>query len=484
MIERKKKLSARIGIFGVGHTTYWEQFDGLLDELMGYHKVLKEYILSCETGLELVDFGMNDCAETAYALVKQLKSSDLDLIFCNMLTYATSATWGIIAREIDIPIVLVALQPLKAMDYPRSSTYIQLCNDNVCSISEFIGVAIRMGKPPPPMIIGTLYEDEEARSEIAEWCRIARVLHDLKGARIAHVGHVLESMLDMHSDPTSFTAHFGVHVVQAEADDILLCLQNVTDEEEDRKKKQILSFFDTPDPVSDPVTVKLKDSDLEVASRVAVALEKFAEEKNLDGMAYYYEGLPDSEVRQLVTNFIVGNSMMCAAGFPMCGEFDLKTCIAMFIMDRLDIGGSFAEFHPVDFNEGFILVGHDGPHHINVANGKPVLRSLLKYHGKPGFGASVEFKLKEGPITMLGITSNYNGTFKFVIAEGISVEGPVPPTGNTNTRGFFKPDIKTFLQKWHQEGPTHHSALGIGCNAKTIKKIGDVLGIESVIVTD
>ena len=484
MIERKKKLSARIGIFGVGHTTYWEQFDGLLDELMGYHKVLKEYILSCETGLELVDFGMNDCAETAYALVKQLKSSDLDLIFCNMLTYATSATWGIIAREIDIPIVLVALQPLKAMDYPRSSTYIQLCNDNVCSISEFIGVAIRMGKPPPPMIIGTLYEDEEARSEIAEWCRIARVLHDLKGARIAHVGHVLESMLDMHSDPTSFTAHFGVHVVQAEADDILLCLQNVTDEEEDRKKKQILSFFDTPDPVSDPVTVKLKDSDLEVASRVAVALEKFAEEKNLDGMAYYYEGLPDSEVRQLVTNFIVGNSMMCAAGFPMCGEFDLKTCIAMFIMDRLDIGGSFAEFHPVDFNEGFILVGHDGPHHINVANGKPVLRSLLKYHGKPGFGASVEFKLKEGPITMLGITSNYNGTFKFVIAEGISVEGPVPPTGNTNTRGFFKPDIKTFLQKWHQEGPTHHFALGIGCNAKTIKKIGDVLGIESVIVTD
>jgi L-arabinose isomerase len=155
----------------------------------------------------------------------------------------------------------------------------------------------------------------------------------------------------------------------------------------------------------------------------------------------------------------------------------------MLIMDRLDIGGSFAEFHPIDFDEGFVLVGHDGPHHLNVAEGRPVLRSLLKYHGKPGSGASVEFKLKEGPITMLGITSTAEGRFKFVIAEGESVRGPIPATGNTNTRGFFKPDVRTFLKRWVAEGPTHHYALGIGHRAKALKKIGDILGVESVIVT-
>jgi L-arabinose isomerase len=166
----------------------------------------------------------------------------------------------------------------------------------------------------------------------------------------------------------------------------------------------------------------------------------------------------------------------------MCGEADLKTCVAMLILDRLEVGGSFAEFHPLDFNAGFILVGHDGPHHVNIADGRPALRSLTQYHGKPGSGASVEFKIKEGPITMLGITQTYEGRFKFVVAEGESVRGPIPPTGNTNTRGFFKPDAVTFLKRWLAAGPTHHFALGIGRHAETIRKVGEVLGIESVVI--
>ncbi len=243
-------------------------------------------------------------------------------------------------------------------------------------------------------------------------------------------------------------------------------------------------LFDTPDAVSDPLTTKLTEDDLHVASRVAVALDKFVEEKKLDGLAYYYAGEEGSPMRRLVTYLIVGNSLLTAAGFPMCGESDLKTCIAMMIMDRLEIGGSFAEFHPIDFNSGSILVGHDGPHHINIADKKPVLRSLAKYHGKPGSGASVEFSIKKGPITMLSINTTYEGGFKFVIAEGESVKGPIPPTGNTNTHGVFKPDIRTFLKRWVAEGPTHHFALGIGHKADVIARIAGILGIESAIVTD
>ena len=166
----------------------------------------------------------------------------------------------------------------------------------------------------------------------------------------------------------------------------------------------------------------------------------------------------------------------------MCGEYDIKTCIAMLMTDRLDIGGSFAEFHPFGFKEDYIFVGHDGPHHMRIAEGKPVVRSLLKYHGKPGCGASVEFKLKEGPITMLGITQGKNGQFKFIIGEGESKKGPIPPTGNTNTRGYFEPNTRAFIKKWVMEGPTHHYALGIGHHATTLKKIADILGIEAEIV--
>lgn len=480
MLQRLKKRNARIGIFAVGHDTYWGQFEGLLDNLMSYHGVFKEMVE--ENEVEVIDYGMVDNSMAAFETLERIKAGNVDMLFCNMVTYATSSTFAPIIRNIDVPIVLVALQPLEGLDYSKASTFMQLENDNVCSVPEFTGVAIRMGKKVSDVIIGTLYNDGKAKDEIAEWCEISKVLHDLKGARMGLMGHVLEAMYDMHADPTAISAAFGVHVPLLEVDDVIKVYNTITEEEIDNKKEVIRQEFDMPDPKSDPVTMKLTEADLLQAAKTAVALDKLVEKYKLTGLAYYYEGLEDSLHRKIASSFIVGNSMLNAQGVPMCGEYDIKTCIAMLIMDRLNIGGSFAEFHPFDFREDFILVGHDGPHHMAIAEGKPVLRSLTKYHGKPGSGASVEFKIKEGPITMLGITQKADGKFKFVIGEGISKKGPIPPTGNTNTRGFFEPNTKDFIKAWVMEGPTHHYALGVGHHAKTLKKIADALGIEAVIV--
>lgn len=476
----RRETKARIGVFGVGFFKYWPQFDGLLSELLKKQEVFINKL--APYGVEVSDFGMIDNVDSAYLLLPKLKAANLDLIFCDMLTYATSNVFGIIIKSIDVPIVLVALQPDKAMDYTKASTYRQLYNDDICALPEFAGVAVRMGKAVPDIIVGTLYDDPEVDQEIEQYCRIAKVLHDLKAARIGHIGHPIESMLDMHTDATMLTAHFSAHILQCEEHEIVKQYKDAEEEEVNTEKRRILDFFDTPDPVSDPIAEKLKDADLEVAARASVALQKFVTEKNLDGLAYYYEGEANSITSLVMSNLIVGNSMLIGSGFPMCGESDLKTCIAMFIMDRLGIGGSFAEFHPMDLTENFILVGHDGPHNITIAQGKPVLRSLKKYHGKPGFGAGVEFKIREGPITILSINSTYDGKFKFIVAEGASVEGRIPPTGNTNTRGFFKPDVKTFLKKWVKEGPTHHFALGIGHHATSIKKIAEYLNIAVVTI--
>ena len=475
-----KRNSPRIGVFGVGYDKYWGQFPGLLDELMQKHTTIINKIQKEE--VTLIDFGMVDNPLKAYEVVKKLEAANLDLIFCNMLTYATSGTFGIIIKTISVPIVLVALQPRKALDYSKASTYMQLANDDICSLPEFAGVAVRMGKKVPDIIIGTLHDDPEVDRQIDEYCRIALVLHDLKKAQLGHLGHPINAMLDMHTDATMLTSAFGSHIVECEANELFSCYEKVTEDEIKSREELILNFFDTPDPVSDPISMKLHDNDLRIAAKVSVALTRFVEEKKLDGLAYYYDGPENSEIRTVLSNLIVGNSLLTSKGFPMCGESDLKTLIALLIMDRLKIGGSFAEFHPIDFNEGFVLVGHDGPHNISIAEGKPVLRSLKKYHGKPGNGAGVEFKIKEGPVTMLSINSTYDGKFKFVIAEGESVAGPIPPTGNTNTRGFFKPDIKTFLTRWMKEGPTHHFSLGIGHHAKTIEKIANYLHIDSVII--
>ncbi|GAA4902356.1 L-arabinose isomerase [Tessaracoccus lubricantis] len=482
LIERRKPLQARVGILSVGHHVYWDQFDGLRDEMVRKSGVLAEKVK--RNGVEVVDFGLVDEAEGAYAVLPRVRAADLDLLMVDMVTYATSSTFGVLIRALDIPVVMVALQPRSALDYANATTWMQLANDDFCSVPEFAAVAVRMGRKVPEVVLGTLEGDPVADAEIAEWCQIAKVYHSLRTARIGLMGHVLEAMLDMHTDPTALTAAFGSHVVLCEPEDIMRHWADPDPTLVEAKKEQILAFFDTPDPVSDPITMKLTPTDLHTAARAAVALDGFVAEKNLDGLAYYYEGLPGSETRAVMTNLIVGNSLLQAEGFPMCGEFDVKTCVAMMVMDRLDIGGSFAEFHPIDFERDAVLVGHDGPHHINIAEGRPAIRSLKKYHGKPGAGASVEFNIKEGPITMLGNTITSEGRFKFVIAEGESLRLPVPPTGNTNTLGRFEPDVRTFLKRWVREAPTHHYALGIGHHASTIAKVADVLGIEAVIVSE
>ena len=527
-VERRKPLTANIGVVSVGLDTYWKQCPGLYDDMAKKEDVFVRMLNAlCEDEVEsrvsrdrgragraslpsknliIHRFGISDNPEKAASMVPSMKAADLDILFVDMVTYATSSTFAPFVRELTCPIVLVALQPDSRLDYEHATIYKQLYNDDLCSVPEFTGVAIRYGRPVADVIIGQLGDGERGmgngeREEIRQWCAVACVLHDLRRARIGLMGHVLEAMYDLQVDPTAVSRTFGCHVALCEPDEIMTFYRELGNGERgmgngsavstkppsdavDEMKRRILSFFDTPDPVSDPWTEKLTDHDLDIAAKAAVALEKFIEKRKLDGFAYYYEGEEGSQTRELVTNFIVGNSLLTAAGFPMCGEFDLKNCIAMMIFDRLEIGGSFAEFHPIDFERGTVLVGHDGPHHLNIAAKKPVLRSLKKYHGKPGSGAGVEFNIKEGPITMMSLGLKADGSFKFIVAEGESLAGPIPPTGNTNTHGLFKPDVRTFLRRWSMEGPTHHFALGVGHHAAELKKLGRALGIETVVVTE
>lgn len=480
MIERKAKRTARIGVFAVVHEVYFEQFEGLKEKLFAYHNELLEQIRTND--VEVIDFGLVGSNAEGYKAAKRINEQGIDMLMCNMITYATSSVFAPIILGCDIPMILLALQPRSGLDYTNANTFMQLENDNICAVPEFVGVAERLGKKINDVVIGTLYGDAEAQAEIAKWCNIAMVLHALKGARIGLMGHTMEAMYDMHADPTAISAAFGIHVPLLEVDDAVEVYADVTDDEVRSKIKVIDSEFDMPDPKNDPITSKLTDEDKLQAAKSAAALDRLVEKYNLTGLAYYYEGLENTIQRKISSTFIVGNSILNAQGIPMCGEYDIKTCIAMLIMDRLNIGGSFAEFHPFDFKEDFILIGHDGPHHLTIAEGKPILRSLKKYHGKPGSGAGVEFKIKEGPITMFGITQTHDGRFKFVIGEGYSKAGPIPPTGNTNTRGFFEPSTKEFVKKWVMQGPTHHYALGIGHHADELEKIAKVLGIESVVV--
>jgi len=202
----------------------------------------------------------------------------------------------------------------------------------------------------------------------------------------------------------------------------------------------------------------------------------------LQGLTYYYRGLDGNEFERLGAGLILGNSLLTARGIPASGEGDMKTCLAMMIMDRLGAGGSYTEFYAMDFREQFVLMGHDGPGHIAISDRKPVLRGLGLYHGKRGFGVSVEFNVKTGPVTILGVTQTANGELKMLTAQGESIPGPIMKIGNTNSRLRFPLGPAQFVNRWCQEGPTHHCALGAGHVSRRIAKVAALMRIPHVAV--
>ena len=275
MIERKVARSARIGFFCVGHKPYWVQFDGLLDSLLGFHGEAKKIIEANE--VEVIDYGMVDDNIKSFEVAKKMRADELDLIICNMVTYATSSTYSQIIQNVDVPVILIALQPLRCLDYTKTDTYMELQNDNICAVSEFVCAANKLNKKVHDVICGCLYGDAEVERDIREWCDIAKVLNGLKGARIALMGHVMEAMYDMHADPVSVTNAFHIHVPLLEIEDIVTLAETVTQKEIEEKRELILREFETPEPKQDPVTTKLSEKDLLLAAKYAVALDKLVE---------------------------------------------------------------------------------------------------------------------------------------------------------------------------------------------------------------
>src|SRR5262249_22320372 len=186
------------------------------------------------------------------------------------------------------------------------------------------------------------------------------------------------------------------------------------------------------------------------------------EDFDLDGLTYYYRGSGGNAAERVAAGLIVGNSLLTARGVPAAGEGDLKTNLAMLLMDRLGAGGSYTEFYALDFDDEFILMGHDGPGHLAIADGRPVARALQLFHRQSGAGLSIEMKVKLGPVTILGLTQTADGRLKLVAAEGESVAGPTFRIGNTNSRIRFAYGPRTWFDDWCAHGPTHHVALGTG----------------------
>lgn len=498
MQKIKNAPKAKIGIYTMGLQSYWVQFPGLRERLLSYGQFIAQKIEAF--GAEAYFWGLVDCEREGRRAGEYFAANQVDLIFAHSGTYVTSASVLPVHRICRAMTVILNLQPTAQINYAVTTTGEWLAHCGACPVPELVNAFQRAGmnvsivngllgmENTPDISLtdeSTAFrpEAEKAWRNIEEWVKAAGVKAALGQCCFGFLGNNYSGMLDLYSDLTMISAQIGVHVELLEMCDLNRMLESVSVEETEEKKKEIEDFFQIADKESaDPRNQRPTEEQLDWSAKVAAAQEKMVRAYDLDGLAYYYHGSPGGSYEALQSGFIVGHSLLTAKGIPCAGEGDMKTCVAMKICDLLGVGGSFSEIVVVDYVNGTILLGHDGPFHLAIAQGKPLLRGLGVYHGKQGSGISVEAKVRTGAITSLGCTQTKDGRLKFLITEAQSVDGPIMTIGNTQTPVRFRHTPEEYMDEWFAQAPTHHFAMSIGRNASLFEKTARLLEIQAVVL--
>lgn len=468
----------KVGLFGIGLDTYWPQFDGLEQRLLGYLKTTEQNI--AKTHPQVINAGLVDNIDKAFEAGHLFKTNDVSIIFLYMSTYALSSTVLPVVQKCNVPVVILNLSPEAAIDYTSfnkmtdrtamTGEWLAYCA--ACPVPEIANVFKRVGIKFH-QITGQLQNDPAVWNEISDWVQAAKVKHILQYNRLGCMGHYYSGMLDIYTDLTKIYGTFGGHIELLEVEELVNFRNQVTQADIQNQLTDFYNHFEFDDDAP--------KSDIENAAITAVALKKLAAQHKLGSMAYYYKGTGNAENENAIASIILGNSLLTAQGIPVAGEYEIKNAIAMKIMDSFGTGGSFTEYYAMDFSEDVVLMGHDGPGHIAIAEGKTKVRPLKVYHGKVGKGLSVEMSVKNGPVTLLSVVEN-GDKMMLLVAEGESVPGPILQIGNTNSRYKFSIGAKNFVNQWNSYGPAHHCAVGISHIAHKIEKLAILLGIEVVKV--
>lgn len=468
--SRRPQKSVKVGLVAGGLGTYWPQFPHLLPQLQDSARYVSEQLATMD--VELVDVGFISDAQEGAAAAEKLRAAGCDLIVMFLTTYMTSSMIIPIAQRAKAPVLLINLQPTEQMDHANFDTGAWLAYCGACPLPEMANAFERAGVPFRS--VSGFLREERAWKKIHSWIQAASVKSMLENSRHGIMGHLYPGMLDVSTDMTMVTTYFGGHMEVLEFDDLRVRVDKVSEKEVDAVLEEARAIFE--------IDKTVVEEDFRWAGKVAVGLRQLVDDFDINSLAYYHRGLEGEIHERLGAGMILGCSLLTAEGIPAVGEYELRTSIGMLMLDRMGAGGSFTEFQALNFNQGVVEMGHDGPAHLSISNGKPVLRGLGVFHGKRGYGVSVEFDVTHGPVTVFGVTQRKNGNFQFVASEGRVVDGPRLRIGNTTSLIDFGVNPGQWCDDWSATGVPHHWALGTGHRIAELRAIAELLEIEIVVI--
>ena len=466
---------ARIGVFSIALGAYLPQFPSLVPEFEAQYEAFKKTLPDT---VEIIDGGLVTTKEQSMAAGYKFRAADVDLVFLQMLTYATSYNVLPAIRDLDVPVVIVNVQKLKAPDYPNTDIAKWLGELYACgAVGEAVADLERAGKRHA-VITGVVEGgDPYVAAEIEDWCRAAQVRRRFRDTNIAQIGRPYPGMMDLYIDETNLYNRMFLYTKQFDWEKMWAIADNIDDEAAIRAKAEdILNTFD----IEGGATV---ETVWEMAKYV-VAFEQWVKDEQLGFVASHYDGFATGKAGVLDSMLIPAFSMLIKQGTACAVEGDMKVAMAMSILKTISGTGQLSEMYSIDFNEDICIIGHSGSGDADISTAKkPTMKIVPVFHGKTGGGYLTQFYPPVGEITYLAITQDKDGNFKFVVAEGVNEEGPIFTFGDTNMRTRFTCGAREFCNRWSEAGPTHHMAAACGRHIDTILKVAKIFNIPCEIVT-
>ena len=462
----KNRRKPRVGLVAGGLGTYWPQFPDLLPQLQESARYVSDRFRGMDA--EVTDVGFISDAQEGTAAADALRRADCDLIVLFLTTYLTASMVLPIAQRSGAPILVIDLQPTEKMDHATFDTGAWLAYCGQCPVPE-VGNVFRRAGIEFRSVSGWLRQ-ESAWARIERWINAAHIRAALRHARHGLMGHLYPGMLDVSTDLTLLPTTFGSHVEVLEFDDLRVRVDAVTDRQVQERMALAREVFALDDSV--------QEEDFEWGARVSVGLDRLVDDFEIDTLAYYHRGLGGELHERLGAGMILGASLLTGRGIPATGEYELRTTVAQLATQVIGAGGSFCEIQALNFEDGVVEMGHDGPAHLAVSSSQPLLRGLGVYHGKRGWGVSVEFDVQHGPVTLLGLGQDRDGSLSFVASRGSVVPGPLLEIGNTTSRVDFGRDPGEWVDEWSGTGIGHHWSLSVGDRVGDYRAAASLLGID------
>ena len=465
----KPDVKIKIGLLPTGHKIYWSQFPGLKEMGMNMYNKLMAHLGGIG---EVIQSELVDTPEKALEAAAFFSKQDIDILLIFPFGYTTGICIAPAAKAVSVPIRIVNAHEDAAYDYKTADTAFYLHHEAVCCIPEYAGTLISLGKK---FIVRTgHFNDKRLWDEITADCLGAAAAKKFKRLKFAVIGNTYTGMTDMPFDEHRLLNVTGNLLARPEVEEIEEAFKRVTEGQLEDMYRQFREFYDVDKTVT--------NEHMKLSAQVAVAFDEIINKYDINAFGYYWWGEKEI-ITQIRSQSALAVSRLAALGKPGVTEGDVKTAMAMKILDLMGGGGMFLEFFTMNFPEDFILMGHDGPSNVNVAQGRPKLQHLEVHHGKTGHGLGIDFNMKEGSCTLLNLTQFCKGnTFKLIYTVGEVINGDILNIGNPNCRVKLQKPLHVFINDWCQEGPSHHIALGVGDFSREIETFAEAAEFECVRV--